>query len=134
MVPLGRHVVVAEQHQASLLAGHGLSQREALAAAVAVVGEAEQDESESQPKAVSELGGGELSAIEAIRHGCEPRPGLFGSEHPLLSCWVRGARDPVGSSLFGSRSIQPSPPPIPTYPRERYRRFPTYAFGAILII
>jgi hypothetical protein len=57
VVPLGRYIVVAEQHQASLLAGHGVSQREALAAANAAIGEAEQDESESQPKAVSNLVG-----------------------------------------------------------------------------
>jgi hypothetical protein len=52
MVPLGRYIVVAEQHQASLLAGHGVSEREALAAAVAAIGEAERDESKSQSKLV----------------------------------------------------------------------------------
>jgi hypothetical protein len=55
--------VVAEQHEASLLAGHGVSQREALAAAVVVVGEAEWDESESHSKAVLELVGRELGAV-----------------------------------------------------------------------
>jgi hypothetical protein len=55
-----------------------------MAAAIASVREAEQSESKSQPKAVSELVRGELRVIEAIGHGGEPRPSLLGTEHPAL--------------------------------------------------
>jgi hypothetical protein len=114
MVPLGRYIIVAEQHQASLLAGHGVSQREALAAAIAEHGETERNESKLQPKAVSELLSGELGAIEAIGHGCEPRPCLLGAQQPLLGCWFHGTQDPTGYLLFGRRPIQPSPLPLLT--------------------
>ncbi len=101
MVPLRYHVVVAEQHEASLLARHGVAEQEALAAAITAVGEAERHESESQPQAVSELVRGELRAIEAIGHGCEPRPSLLRTEHPALGRSVGGGQELGEDSLIG---------------------------------
>jgi hypothetical protein len=102
MVPLSSHIIVAEQHQASLLAGQCMSEREALAAAIAAVREAERLESKAQPDAVSELFRGELSAIEAIGRGGEPRPSLLGTEHPAAGCRVGRSQQLMEGAPAGS--------------------------------
>jgi hypothetical protein len=76
-----------------------------MAAAIASVREAERSESESQPKAVSELVRGELRGVEAIGHGGEPRPSLFGTEHSALGRSVGGGQELGEDSLIGRLSL-----------------------------
>jgi hypothetical protein len=87
VVPFRRHIIVAEEHKTSFLAGQGMTDRKLLIASVAAIREVEWREPETQPQAVSELLAGELGAIEAIGRGGEPRPGLLGPEQPTLGKW-----------------------------------------------
>jgi hypothetical protein len=80
VVPFHRHIIVAEEHQTSFLAGQGMTYRKLLITSVTAIREVEWHEPETQPHTVSELLAGELGAIEAIGHGGEPRPGLLGPE------------------------------------------------------
>jgi hypothetical protein len=67
VVPLSSDIVVAHDHQPSLLARHGVFDGETFVAAIASMWKKGGEESKAQPKAVSELLCRELGSVESVR-------------------------------------------------------------------